>query len=368
MTHTGEELQEKNFGVLSDRQRNSVVTIEKSGKHLLALINDILDLSKMEANKFKLELSDVSIQALCQNSLLFIKELAHKRQIHVNTQLPDDLKQLNIRVDDLRCRQVLINLLTNAVKFTPEGGRITLDVRVVAQQPQPQIVFSIIDTGIGIAAENIDKLFQSFVQIDSSLSRQYAGTGLGLALVKQIVELHGGSVSVESEVNRGSRFAVSLPFNPSARMIPPSLSPFASEPDETPTIRPKASILVVEDNDANLETMTGYLKSRGYHLVEARNGQQAISILASCASDRSQSECPDIILMDIQMPGMDGFEATRRIRQISECATIPIIALTALAMPSDSQKCLDAGASHYVTKPVKLGQLVLTIESLLNGD
>jgi signal transduction histidine kinase/ActR/RegA family two-component response regulator len=358
-----EALQETRFGTLTDRQRNSIGTIEKSGKHLLALINDILDLSKIAANKFKLELTDVSIGALCQNSLLFIKELAHKRQIHINTQLPDYLKQLNIRVDDLRCRQVLINLLSNAVKFTPEGGSITLNVRVVEQQPQPQIVFSIIDTGIGIAAENIDNLFQSFVQIDSSLNRQYAGTGLGLALVKRIIELHGGSVSVESEVNRGSCFAVSLPFNPSAGMgIPPS-SPLTSDPDETPIIKPKASILIVEDNDANLETMTGYLKSRGYHLVEARNGQQAISIL-----DGTRSDCPDIILMDIQMPGMDGFEATRRIRQIPECAAIPIIALTALAMPSDRQKCLDAGANHYVTKPVKLGQLVLTIESLLHGN
>jgi CheY-like chemotaxis protein/anti-sigma regulatory factor (Ser/Thr protein kinase) len=292
---------------------------------------------------------------------LFIKELAHKRQIYLNTQLPDDLKQLTIHVDDLRCRQVLINLLSNAVKFTPEGGSITLDVRVVEQQPQPQIVFSIIDTGIGIAAENINKLFQSFVQIDSSLSRQYAGTGLGLALVKRIVELHGGSVSVESEVNRGSCFAVSLPFDPSARMVmPPLLSPLTLEPDQTPSLRPKALILIVEDNDANLETMTGYLKSRGYDLLEARDGQQAISI--------AQTDCPDIILMDIQMPGMDGFEATRHIRQIPACAAIPIIALTALAMPRDRQKCLDAGATHYVTKPVKLGQLVLTIESLLRGD
>ncbi len=359
-----EALQETRFGTLTDRQRNSIMTIDKSGRHLLSLINDILDLSKIAANKFNLELTDVSIQSLCQNSLLFIKELAHKRQIQLNTQLPDYLKQLNIRVDDLRCRQVLINLLSNAVKFTPEGGRVTLDVRVVEQQPQPQIVFSIIDTGIGIAAENIHNLFQSFVQIDSSLNRQYAGTGLGLALVKQIVELHGGSVSVESEVNRGSCFAVSLPFNSSARtVISGSLSPLTADPDETPTIRPKASILIVEDNDANLETMTGYLKSRGYHLIEARNGHQAISIL-----DRATSDCPDVILMDIQMPRMDGFEATRRIRQLPHCATIPIIALTALAMPSDRQKCLDAGANHYVTKPVKLGQLVLTIESLLHGN
>ncbi len=375
-----EGLQDLVFGPINDRQHQSLTTIDKSGRHLLALINDILDLSKIEANKFNLELTDVSIQSLCQNSLLFIKELAHKRQIRLQIQLPEDLKQLNIRVDDLRCRQVLINLLSNAVKFTPEGGSITLDVRVTGQpeganvlaqssvQPPWQIVFSIVDTGIGIAPENIEKLFQSFVQIDSSLSRQYAGTGLGLALAKRIVEMHGGHVSVQSIVNRGSCFTVSLPFNPSAAILaPPSLPPLvypaiaAAEPSSV--LQPKALILVVEDNAANMETMTGYLKSRKYRLLEAENGHQAISIL----NDLAGMHHPDIILMDIQMPGMDGIEAIGRIRQMPECAAIPIIALTALAMPTDRQKCLDAGANQYVAKPVKLGQLVAMIETLLHG-
>lgn len=384
-----EALQASAFGPIDDRQRNSIATIERSGNHLLTLINDILDLSKIEANKFQLELTDVSIHSLCQNSLLFIKELAHQRQIRVQIQLPEYLEQLNIHVDDLRCRQVLINLLSNAVKFTPEGGSVSLDVRVVESggvgedaisveqhsltQTPWRIVFSVIDTGIGIASENMDKLFQSFVQIDSNLSRQYAGTGLGLALVKRIVEMHSGKITVDSTVNLGSCFRVSLPFHPSSEMVvSPSLPPlvYSLPPaaDDTPTIRPKALILVVEDNEANMETMTGYLTSRGYRLMEAVNGQQAISMLEDSTNDRLQIDCPDIILMDIQMPGMDGFEATRRIRQIPECAQMPIVALTALAMPEDRQKCLDAGASEYVTKPVKLGQLVSTIETLLRDD
>jgi PAS domain S-box-containing protein len=389
-----EALQDSAFGPINDRQQKSISSIEKSGKHLLALINDILDLSKIEANKFDLELTDVSIQSLCQNSLLFIKELAHKRQIRLTTQLPEDLKHLTIRADDRRCRQVLINLLSNAVKFTPEGGSVTLDVRMLGEgmasggdakienselinrsspaQPLRRIAFSIVDTGIGISPENIAKLFQSFVQIDSSLNRQYAGTGLGLALVKRIVELHGGTVSVESTVNRGSCFTVSLPFEPStAIVVSPSLPPLVhslpTAAQDTPPIE-KALVLVVEDNQANMETMTGYLKSRGYRSIEAGNGQQAISILEGYANDLARLHLPDIILMDIQMPGMDGFEATGRIRQIPACAAIPIVALTALAMPSDRQKCLDAGANQYVTKPVKLGQLILTIESLLHSD
>jgi signal transduction histidine kinase/ActR/RegA family two-component response regulator len=396
-----EALQELNFGPINDRQRKSLATIEKSGKHLLSLINDILDLSKIEANKFDLELSHVSIENLCKNSLLFIKELAHKKQISVKTQLPEYLKQLNIRVDDRRCRQVLINLLSNAVKFTPAGGSIVLDVRIeegdrglgreqadptsgapvpdrmgdlseLSARSQRRIAFSIVDTGIGIAPENIGKLFQSFVQIDSSLNRQYAGTGLGLALVKRIVELHGGAVSVESMIGRGSRFRVLLPFDPSVAIVVPSslplVYPLTPDAENTPIISPKALILVVEDNAANMETMTGYLSSRGYRLVEAVNGAAAIALLSECSIDRTNSNCPNLILMDIQMPGMDGFEATRHIRQIPECATIPIVALTALAMPTDRQKCLDAGANEYVSKPVKLGQLVATIETLLKND
>ncbi|WP_373544816.1 GAF domain-containing protein [Chamaesiphon sp.] len=371
-----EGLQDEVFGSITDRQRKSLSLIEKSGKHLLALINDILDLSKIEANKFELELTDVSIQDLCRNSLLFIKELALKKQIRLTTQLPDYLHRINIQLDDRRCRQVLINLLSNAVKFTPAGGSIALDVRVIDRQgdgktreqtdpaPPQQIVFSIIDTGIGIAPEHMDKLFQSFVQIDSSLSRQYAGTGLGLALVRRIVEMHGGTVSAQSELNRGSCFTVALPFCPSGEItvptsLPPVAYPLTINPESTPAPGQKAAILVVEDNQANMETMTGYLKSRGYRPIEAVNGRMAI--------DLAQLHHPDIILMDIQMPGMDGFAAIRQIRQMRECAGIPIVALTALAMPPDRQKCLDAGANEYVTKPVKLSQLVATIESLLRS-
>jgi PAS domain S-box-containing protein len=409
-----ESLQAAVFGTINERQNKSICTIEKSGKHLLALINDILDLSKIEANKFELELADISITSLCQNSIVFVKELAYKRQIQLKTQLPEALKYLNLQVDDLRFRQVLINLLSNAVKFTPEHGNITLDVRVdkkmgegvdgwmsegvdgvmggggnsstfepddlasIGQNSNSlapsswHIAFSVIDTGIGIAPENMDKLFQSFVQIDSSLSRQYAGTGLGLSLAKRIVEMHGGTISVQSEVNRGSCFTVCLPFEPSPEIAHPLSSPLldsfaANIEPETLFMRSQTSILLVEDNEGNMETMTTYLESRGYRLIAAENGPQALSILESCTNSLGRSGYPQIVLMDIQMPGMDGFEAIDRIRQIPEFTQIPIVALTALAMPDDCQRCLDAGADRYVSKPVKLSQLVTTIETLLTA-
>ena len=407
-----EGLHDEIFGSINDRQRNAIATISKSGKQLLSLIENILDLSTMAANNFQLETTDVSIANLCHNSLLSIKKLALKKQIQLRLELPDYLKHTNIQVDDRRFRQVLHDLLSNAVKFTPQSGRITLDVRLIQitaplpderfkgtdpafiplldrafppQQPATtavpwQIAFSIVDTGIGIKPEHLSQLFQPFVQIDSSLNRQYAGTGLGLALVKQVVEMHTGSVCVQSQIDLGSCFTVLMPFIPSgeplalakplpqqkpldARIVPPVLSSLSSPPvsDDLPAnvIKQHPTILIAEDNPANMETMTGYLESRGYRPIEAENGLQAIEL--------ARSHQPDIILMDIQMPDLNGFEAIAHLRQIPECANIPIIALTALASPPDRQKCLDAGADRYATKPVKLSQLVATIDLLING-
>ncbi len=516
-----EGLQESAFGPLNDRQTKAIATIERSGRHLLELINDILDLSKIEAGKLTLELSQVSVQSLCQGSIAFVKQLAFKKQISLNIQISDGLTDMSIWADDRRIRQVLINLLNNAVKFTPAGGTITLEVwaetsipgqvpamplegqsgdgdsqsqsqqpplplaptpdALSSQLPHQAIVFSVIDTGIGIASENLGRLFHAFVQVDSSLNRQYAGTGLGLALVKQIVELHGGAVSAESELNLGSCFTVRLPLiygfdssalaptlalscalmpvnnsqvvviedapaaadlvarylqdlgmqatiypygegacaevlrlqpalvildlqlpnfsgwdvlmqlkrDPGTQSIPVIVASVVDEVQRglslgasdylvkpftrsdftaaleklrspladlaTPSTQPL--ILLAEDNVANIETLTGYLESRGYRLMVAKTGLQAI--------DLAQAHAPDIILMDIQMPGMDGLEATRQIREKPELDQTPIIALTALAMPGDREKCLAAGANQYLTKPIRLKELVTTIQSFL---
>jgi CheY-like chemotaxis protein len=220
----------------------------------------------------------------------------------------------------------------------------------------------VIDTGIGITAENIQKLFQPFIQIDSALNRQYNGTGLGLTLVKRLVELHGGTVELTSELGVGSCFAINLPFNigdPALEERPEQDLSGQSQIGQSQTeglISPL--ILLAEDNAANIATFTSYLEAKGYRILSAINGQQAIKL--------TKLHHPDLILMDIQMPVMDGMEAIKLIRLDPDLVNIPIIALTALAMTGDREKCLKAGANEYLSKPVKLRDLFLSIQKLLS--
>jgi PAS domain S-box-containing protein len=354
-----EGLQEGVFASLNERQAKAIATIERSGRHLLELINEILDLSKIESGKLELLLSDVSVENLCNFSLVFVRQMAFKKNINLSTNIVDNLG--NIQVDDCRLRQVLINLLSNAIKFTPEGGNVKLKVWLEESKSSPYslLCFSVTDTGIGIAPENMNKLFQPFIQLDSKLNRHYHGTGLGLSLVKRITALHGGTVSVSSEVGKGSCFTVSIPYHTS-----PQLQPTQEElkDDEIFPQQPALEapvILLAEDNQATIDTISSYLESRGYRLILATNGQQAI--------DFAVSSKPDLIVMDIQMPVMDGLEAIRHIRK-QQLVSVPIIALTALAMSGDRETCLLAGANEYLTKPVKLKQLVATIQKLLTSS
>ncbi|MBD2210600.1 response regulator [Nostoc linckia FACHB-104] len=373
-----EVLQEDVFGTLNERQHRAVATIESSGQHLLELINDILEVAKIQAGKLELKISSVLVNQICHSSLSLVRQQAIQKNIQLQTEISTTLEE--IEVDERRMRQVLINLLNNAVKFTPVGGSVTLKVRLERSHSDTEektllaptvIAFSVIDTGIGIAVEDLEKLFQPFVQVDSSLSRQYSGTGLGLTLVKQIAELHGGDVKVSSELGQGSCFTVRLPYT---KISPATAIPTTSGVNyhqltgenssisyvinDTPPQNPL--ILLAEDNEANIETLAAYLNSLDYRLILANNGQAAI--------DLAIAHSPDLILMDIQMPGMDGLEAIRQIRSHNSLASIPIIALTALAMPQDRAKCLDAGADEYLSKPVKLKQLNAIIQELINNS
>ncbi len=347
-----EILQEQVFGDLNEKQLSYVNNIETSGRHLLGLINDILDLSKIEAGKMELQLESVFVKDVCLSSMGFIKELALKKMLKVSTNI--DKKVHTIKADQRRLKQILINLLNNAVKFTDE--KQTIGLEVIGNKKQEVVHFTVWDTGIGIAESDMNKLFQSFVQVDSSLSRRYEGTGLGLALVRRLAEMHGGGVSVESEVGKGSRFTVSLPWQDDQEEI-------AVETDhkETVSIKPTRLaplILLAEDNESNIQSISDYLQINNYRVIVARHGKEAI--------ERAKEECPAVILMDIQMPIMDGLEATQHIRADTALANIPIIALTALAMPGDKEQCFAAGVNEYLTKPVHLKGLIKLIEKQLS--
>jgi signal transduction histidine kinase len=203
-----EVMQEQTYGPQNEKQLKCLRTIKESGEHLLALINDILDMSKIGAGKMKLEIDRVVIEPVCQASLRFVEQAAHEKQLTTSLRLDNQVTA--IQADERRLKQILVNLLSNAVKFTPKGGAIGLEV--VGAVERRAVHFTVWDTGIGIKPEDMEQLFMPFVQLDNSLLPQSTGTGLGLSLVKRLAELHGGSVSVESQVGQGSRFSVSLPW------------------------------------------------------------------------------------------------------------------------------------------------------------
>jgi CheY-like chemotaxis protein len=249
---------------------------------------------------------------------------------------------------------MLVHLLNNAVKFTPEGGQISL--HVTGDHDQEVVHFVVQDTGIGIATGDMAQLFKPFVQIDSRLSRLYEGAGLGLAIVARLTELHGGSIAVDSVEGKGSRFTLSLPWRPhsTAEDYSQGLDWAASRalPSEQAPL-----ILLAEDNEATITMLQEYLQFQGYQVVVAHDGAEAI--------EQARKTHPALIVMDMQMPMLDGLEATRHIRTASDIADIPIILMTALTMPGDRERCLGAGASAYLSKPVSLRTLTRTIEQQL---
>ena len=349
-----ESLIELAAGPLNEKQHRYIGMISESGNHLLSLINDILDLAKIEAGQIVLNINEVELKQVCQASLRMINELAHKKNQQVTLEINDGIG--SIWADERRLKQVLVNLLSNAVKFTPENGKLGLEAQ--ADREEKRIMITVWDHGIGISESDLTRLFRPFVQLDSGLAREAPGTGLGLALVAQMVRLHGGSVAVESQPGEGSRFTVILPWEPAlatdAMLRMKSTGKFRA-------IRPDAKdrpiILLVEDTKEVTMMIVDYLEVAGYQVITASDGPTGI--------EQAKRAHPALILMDIQLPGMDGLEVTRRLRADPDFRTIPIIALTALAMRGDRERCLAAGATDYLAKPVSLKKLVQLIEEYL---
>ncbi len=357
-----EALESQMAGTLNEKQLKHVQRIERAGNHLLALINDLLDLAKIEAGKLELYCTPTKIEDLCHSSLAFVEQQANQKQIQLAVNISPKLP--SVMLDERRIRQVLINLLNNAVKFTPVGGNITLTATQNQLEPTAKntstIRIAVTDTGMGISAENLQKLFQPFTQIDSAVNRTTKGTGLGLNLVKQIVELHGGKVTVTSEANIGSCFAIDLPYSElpfvfpvGQNLTPPHQGLIVG--DSNSKVAPL--ILLADDHPTNIATISSYLSAKGYRLITASNGQEAINL--------TRSELPDLVLMDIQMPVLDGLAAISQLRLDPQFTDLPIIAITALSMESDRLRCLAAGANYYLAKPFKLKLLADTIEDCM---
>lgn len=341
-------------GPLAPAQEQAVQLIHASGEHLLGLINDVLDVSRIEAGKFEIRPELVSVNDICRSSLNFIRQLADRKNISIEY-IPLTDQTATILVDSRRLKQILVNLLNNAVKFTHENGNVTL--RATASAEGNEMQFHVIDSGIGISTEDQQKLFMPFTQLDGSLSREYEGSGLGLMIVKKLVEMHGGKVNVQSELGKGSCFMITLPWNQNINAKSSDQPSKFAPMDQVPLAENGARILLAEDNEANVMVIREYLETHGYEVSVASDGGQALSKAAEMS--------PSLILMDIQMPNMDGLEATRRLRAMPKFADVPIIALTAFAMAGDRERCLEVGANEYMTKPVHLRKLLDLISTFL---
>jgi|SRR5579871_1723317 len=329
-------------------------TAQRCAYSLLALLNDILDLSKIEAGKMSLEKVPFDLREMLENCLHAHRPKARENQVELKLEISPDLPA-RIIGDPLRTQQILSNLVGNAVKFT-EHGAVLVRTRALYERGLFSLQFTVEDSGTGIPADKLLSIFDKFTQADGSVTRRYGGTGLGLAITKKLVELHGGQIQVKSELGQGTTFEVLLPCDrgaDEAGTAAPGLQVQARSGDES-----LGRILVVEDNPVNQRVVTALLLKRGYTIELAHDGREALEKLESSAPF-------DLVLMDVQMPGMDGLEATRRIRSDARWASLSIVAMTAHAMVGDRERCLEAGMDGYISKPVHPVHLLNTIDGYL---
>ncbi len=378
------ELVMRHQGQLTDRQVGHIKAINDSGRHLLDLINDILDLSKVEAGRVDLQLQPVSIRDLCRQCLNMIQPRADRKRLSLSLELDYSFHQVTL--DERRVRQMIINLLSNAVKFTPEKGRIKLasflaygsdllqDFRPdnsPVNASTPYLCIQVSDTGIGIPAEKQPLLFRPFQQVDASLTRRHDGTGLGLALTKRMAELHGGTVSLQSVCGEGSTFRIWLPLNdlrngiattgPGA--LPPPEMPAVAMAVEPSSLASRPRILVVEDHPYNQVLITEALEMEGFEVEIITDGQVMWERI-----ETSPKVLPDVVLMDIQLPHVDGIQLIQAMRQRQPWRSVPILAVTAMAMAGDRDRCLAAGADDYVSKPLDFDELLQKVQAHLPQD
>ncbi|MCP5056976.1 MAG: response regulator [bacterium] len=356
------EVLRRGYGSTEEERQRHLATIHSSGEHLLQLINDILDLSKIESGRIEVEKLRVAPHAIIQQVIRALGAKAQEKGISLELEIDGPIPE-TIESDPTRLRQIVTNLVSNAVRFTEAGG-----VRVVAHLEEDAGVhllgIDVVDTGIGLEPEALEKIFEPFVQADSSVTRQFGGTGLGLDISRRFARLLGGDIVVNSELGSGSTFSVSIdpgPLEGVQRLEPEeALAATESSAEETSGhwVFPTSRILVVDDGEENRELIELVLGEVGIEVEGAENGQVGV--------DMALATPFDAILMDMQMPVMDGYTATARLRE--EGLETPILALTANAMKGFERKCLEIGCTGYLTKPVDIDVMLETLAEVLGGE
>jgi CheY-like chemotaxis protein len=337
---------------LSDKQQVQVDKIENAGRHLLEIINAILDLSKIEAGKFALEEEALNIEEILSNATSMLVDRAHAKQLKLVIEAP--MLPRHLLGDATRIRQALLNYLTNAIKFT-DSGTVTLRVQIAQRSDLDVLLrFEVQDTGMGIEPEQQARLFSVFEQADNSIARRFGGTGLGLAITRRLAQLMGGNAGVSSEPGVGSTFWFTARlkiFTPISQLA--DALDVGSAEEQLSRNFSGSRILLAEDEPVNREIAVSYLEIVGMSVESAADGVQAVAMA-------SQNDY-DLVLMDVQMPHLDGLEATRRIRERYCAAELPIIAMTANAFVEDKSRCLDAGMNDFVAKPIEIEQFFATM-------
>ena len=339
------------------RIQHCLKQIEISSHQLLNLINDVLDMSKIESGKFEISKQPFDFEKMIYSLMSIMNVKAAEKNQEFTLDMKKNFPKLVIS-DELRLAQVTLNLLSNAIKFTPENGRISImaDYRAITED-RAKLCVEVTDTGIGINLADQKKLFESFSQVDASITRNFGGTGLGLSISKQIINMLGGDIWVVSKPGQGSRFFFEFEFDwgePIPDLDSCSLYQSDSFKDSRKGIFTQKTLLIAEDIDVNQEVIQAMLEDTGAEIIFAKNGQEAVD------SFKKQPEKYDMILMDMQMPVMDGLRATQTIRAIEEdwAKRIPIIAMTANAFKEDVQQCLDVGMNAHIAKPLNFNDLM----------
>ncbi len=347
-------------------QREYLSTVRQSAESLLELLNDVLDLSKIEAGRLEIEDTPFELRSSITTTLKPMKFVAEQQGLRLNINVETDVPEFIVG-DALRLRQILVNLVGNAIKFT-KVGQVDVNVQMQwAADNEVGLEFIVADSGIGIPASKLDRIFEAFSQADSSITRRFGGTGLGLTITSQLLHLMNGRIWVQSEFGKGSRFHFTLRCRVPDRVEQQRLSSVLTTVSATSTkwfesqTRP-LNILVADDHPANRDLIGKILQKRGHVMHFANDGQEAV--------ERWAKQQFDIILMDVQMPGMDGYQAARTIREVERerHTHVPIVAITAYAMQGQREECLSAGMDAYMSKPVKSLELVTLVESLSDNE